>query len=268
MLDTIAWDILFEAPASLGAAWTFLADYSDGLLYNSDYTRKHFIRRFGQADGRTDYVLHHSFDPRDYTNGDLTRTATEPSDEYLFVVGNNYDHKNLRATVDLLSSAFPFRKLIALGLLSHPGDNVECLPSGSLAANKIDELFAGARLIVFPSLYEGFGFPVLKGLSYGRNVVARHSELLSEVAAQYRGPGELFGYSTSAELVGLTGKILHNVPVESIPLGSALGQTRQPKSWDSIAIDLISFIEAQMANSERLWLKRERAIRQLEAYRE
>jgi hypothetical protein len=44
---------------------------------------------------------------------------------------------------------------------------------------------------VFPSFYEGFSFPTLKGFSYGRTVLARRSDLLFEVAAHYRGPRRL-----------------------------------------------------------------------------
>ena len=268
VLDTIAWDILFEAPATLGATWTFLSDYADGLFYNSHYTRKHFAHRFGQSSATRDHVLHHSFDQRDYVDPALEIVADEFCEQHIFLLGNTYDHKHLKTTVDLLSSAFPSRKLVVLGLASHPGENVECLQSGKIAANKIDKLFAGARLVVFPSLYEGFGFPVLKGLSYGRDVIAQHSELLLEVASQYQGPGKLFSFSTPVELVNLIGNLLHSVTVDSILLGSALGNGQQPKNWAFIVKDLISVIEAQMDNPKRLWPRRDRAIRQLEAYRE
>src|SRR5574340_55919 len=46
VLDTIAWDILFEAPEGIDATWRFLAEYADGLLYISDFTGQRFRNHF------------------------------------------------------------------------------------------------------------------------------------------------------------------------------------------------------------------------------
>ncbi len=261
MLDTIAWDILFEAPEGLGAVWEFMGEHADGLLYNSFHTRGNFHRRFPVSKERPAFVFHHSFDPRDYANPALKDNRNEG--EYIFVIGNAYDHKHLRPTVDLLSSAFPFQKMKVLGLAEHVGENVEGLKSGNLPGEQIDELFAGARLVIFPSLYEGFGFPTLKGLSHGRTVIARRSELLIEIARNYGGPGRLFAYSHPAELVEMLGQLLHGRALDSVPLASG----GHPKNWNDIAGGIVNFIEGQFSYAGGShWTKRDRAIRQLEAF--
>lgn len=43
-------------------------------------------------------------------------------------------------------------------------------------------LYKGARALVFPSLYEGFGLPVLEAMSYGAAVITSHGGALAEVA--------------------------------------------------------------------------------------
>lgn len=53
---------------------------------------------------------------------------------------------------------------------------------GFLPAEDLPGLYAGARLFAFPSLYEGFGLPVLEAISSGVPVVCSNSSSLPEVA--------------------------------------------------------------------------------------
>ncbi|MDQ2842601.1 MAG: hypothetical protein M3Y72_16480 [Acidobacteriota bacterium] len=265
MLDTISWDIMFEVPRGLGATWDFMCQYADGLLYNSEYTRQHMIRRFPLVEMKRDYVFGHSLNPDDYrihSEDDLSESS-----DYIFVIGNTYDHKHLTPTVDLLSASFPLQHFKVLGVENHVAPNVESFGSGRLPSAEVDALFAKAKLIVFPSLYEGFGFPIVKGLSYNRTVIARTSELLFEIAAQYRGPGKLIEYSTPADLITAVGRILHGYEVPELSLGSGLQANESPKDWLAVARGVLKFIEGQMSRTSDLqWIKRERAIRQIEAF--
>ncbi len=47
-----------------------------------------------------------------------------------------------------------------------------------------EQLYAGADVFVFPSLYEGFGFPILEAARRGTPVVTSHSSSLPEVAGE------------------------------------------------------------------------------------
>ena len=51
-----------------------------------------------------------------------------------------------------------------------------------IAEEHLPALYAGAELFVFPSLYEGFGLPVLEALACGVPVVCSNSSSLPEVA--------------------------------------------------------------------------------------
>lgn len=62
---------------------------------------------------------------------------------------------------------------------------------GHVSSEELRGLFVGAEIFVFPSLYEGFGFPVLEALSYGLSVISSGSSSLPEVggdAAVYFNP--------------------------------------------------------------------------------
>ena len=265
MLDTIAWDILFEAPPALSSCWEFMTQYSDGLLYNSNYTRKHVFCRFPLARSTPALVYHHSFSPDDYV---VPALRTGGSEGYWFVIGNNYEHKALTSTVDLLVSSFPFKKLRVLGLKSHPSSQVETVESGRVPAADIERLFSGADLVIFPSLYEGFGLPVIRGLSYGRTVIARQSDLLIELAGLYRGPGRLIPFSSAYELVDAIGRVIYGAEIPELPLGTVLDVNKsEPLNWGSIGENVLNFVSTRMQRKREFrWLSRQRAVGYLQAY--
>jgi len=69
--------------------------------------------------------------------------------------------------------------------------HLDYLPAGQLAA-----VYRGAELFVFPSIYEGFGFPLLEAMAYGVPSIAARSSSLPEIggdAALYFEPDDAKG---------------------------------------------------------------------------
>jgi glycosyltransferase involved in cell wall biosynthesis len=131
----------------------------------------------------------------------------------------------------------------------------------------MDRLYAHARLIVFPSYYEGFGFPVIRGLSYNRTVLARRSDLLAELADNYSGPGRLVAFTNPLEMMELAGQILHGEDVQPLTLGSAVSPGAEPLNWAAIGQGLLEFVAGCAAiPSGAKWLEREEAIQQILAF--
>jgi glycosyltransferase involved in cell wall biosynthesis len=56
------------------------------------------------------------------------------------------------------------------------------LKLGHVPDNKLAGLYAGAALLVMPSMYEGFGFPVLEAMATGTPVIASNASSLPEIA--------------------------------------------------------------------------------------
>jgi len=209
-----------------------------------------------------------SCDPGEYLDA---RAASNPMDgEYVFVVGNPHAHKDMAGTVDLVSHAFPSLTIRALGLDVSPGTpvvatRVVASPSGSVDELAVQRLYAGARAVVFPSYSEGFGFPVVNGLSYGRTVVARRSALLEEVAAHYRGPGRLVAYRSAAELVRNLGVLLHGGTPPSLSLGAAL-PAGSSHDWQCTAREIEAFCARLLRDpATHRWRERDDAIAQIGA---
>jgi glycosyltransferase involved in cell wall biosynthesis len=262
-LDTISWDIAYPAPRHLDGTWRFMADQADGLMFNSEFTRKRFSGRFAAGGNVPSLVCRHSFEPAEYLHPDVRLPADQES--FIFVVGNDLDHKDVSQTIELLTRAFPYQPIVALGSAAVTTPRVTVLKSGQLSDLDVHQLYAGARAVVFPSFYEGFGFPVPTTLAYGGTLLARRSALLHEIAARCWPRGRVVPFDRREELVELIGRVLHGQDVPELPLGTALENGR-PKSWRDVAQSIMTFLADFVGDLSRSrWRSREHTIRQLKA---
>ena len=181
MLDTIAWDCQYLAlqHGDLTGLWRTVFDHADAVLFNSTFTQGQFEARFPPRADLIRLASPHSYRLAEYRPEAVG--AAEPADHHILVIGNHFHHKYLKPTVDALARAMPGRTLYALGLEGHPARRVICQRAGELSEATMDRLFAGAACVVFPSHYEGFGFPTLKALAYGKPVLTRDTPLAHEI---------------------------------------------------------------------------------------
>jgi alpha-1,3-rhamnosyl/mannosyltransferase len=181
-----------ELPAAIDKAACILAV--------SEFTRREISAVFGTAPERivsTPLGVDARFFPR---TADATRTCLASLDlthgRYFLAVGTLEPRKNLTTTVDAharlpqrVRAAYPLvvagmsgwrhgaisrrldmaRSRGDVRLLGHVGD--EALPS----------LYAGAAMLTYPSLYEGFGLPPLEAMASGVPVAVSNCASLPEV---------------------------------------------------------------------------------------
>lgn len=62
------------------------------------------------------------------------------------------------------------------------GENLVLIEN--LAAEELAALYSGAAVFVYPSLYEGFGLPVLEAMACGAPVITSNLSALPEVAGE------------------------------------------------------------------------------------
>ncbi len=123
--------------------------------------------------------------------------ATGPGTPYLLYVGSNKPHKNLPRLVDafarlLREADTPGNLVIAGAWDERYPEAVDAVRRHGLtdrvtfehrpSDERLDALYAGARGFVFPSLYEGFGLPVLEAMAAGVPVATSARGSLGEVA--------------------------------------------------------------------------------------
>jgi len=259
MLDTISWDILYACGDSLDPLWRFIARFSDGLLYDSQFTRNRFTIRFPLQAPIAECVTYLSLATEEHVDQAASR---EPVGDHILLIGNDYDHKDIRRTMQLLVNAFPFTKIVAIGIEGVVSSNVVAMPSGQIEETVLQRLIAGARVIVFPSFYEGFGMPVVQGLSYGRPVIVRESPLWHEIAGQLRTPGALVPFDDTASLAEAVGRALAELPLKALPQGKSLRDDESPLCWRDCARRIIHLLEELMSTADGTrWQEREEALR-------
>ncbi|MEN5042330.1 glycosyltransferase family 4 protein [Pseudomonas koreensis] len=174
---------------------------ADALITDSDYTRNELADYFSWPIERIYTVPLASsaeFHPRteDELKSTLSRHGLEAGGYSLFV-GTIEPRKNITTLLDAYSRLpLDVRKRWPLVLTGYHGWRNESIHQrlesarregwayylGFIPGEDLPLLFAGARLFTFPSLYEGFGLPVLEAMSSGVPVVCSNSSSLPEVA--------------------------------------------------------------------------------------
>jgi hypothetical protein len=261
--DTIGPDVIYAVPEEAEEAFQFAAEHADGLIYVSEFSRDQFRRRFARRAGIIESVIYSSLDPAEYVTD---RSAS--GGEWILIFGNPYDHKDLERTTKIVSAAFPSEKIKVVGKRELGGLNVEAFGSGALGSEFVDRLFRQAKCVVFPSLYEGFGLPLVQGLSYGKTVIARRSRLFHDVVRRFPQSGSLVEFENSLDLVPAIGKVLHGKVGR--PPRDATGASTDiaAHGWKGCAEQFFAFAEA-MRKSENVeaWRARDRALRYVQSTR-
>jgi len=186
--------VIQKAIAGLGRAHAWVAD--------SGHTKKDLIRITGVQMERV-HVAYPAVIPPDGASP-AGEVGTAPP-YVLHVAGNNVFYKNRQGVIDIFRIIHASQPM-ALKMVGMPPDaalleKVESSGVGSaveflshVSEAELSALYRGASFLLFPSLYEGFGWPPLEAMAQGCPVVCSNAGSLSEVvgdAALTAPPGEL-----------------------------------------------------------------------------
>jgi len=163
------------------------------------------------------------------------------NNKYILYMGTLEPRKNVEVLIDAYrklynSTTFTTYNMVIAGDKGWKSDKLVALINntpgveyvGYVDETKKTELYQNAALFVFPSLYEGFGLPVLEAMAFGVPVIASNRPSLGEVcgnAAYYVNPNNV------ADLAGVMKLVL------------ADDKLRQEMSWKGI-------VQAQKFNWE------------------
>ncbi len=182
--DNIATDCVYidDDDPTIRSLWRFMAAHAAAMAFPSSYSKEAFAARFPRRRDVHDAVVAHSLDPAEYRFAEIAGAEQLPCQEpFVLVIGNHYHHKRVAETVDLLGKRLARAHVVALGYQGRAGRNVHGLASGHLPEDVVAALYTHARLVVFPSNYEGFGLPLLRAVGNGARIVALDNAVAREI---------------------------------------------------------------------------------------
>jgi len=169
-------------------------------------------------------------------------------------------HKNLSALIDALAELAPERRPV-LVLPGYPtaheaelrehasarGVHDDVRFPGWVTAEQVEGLWRLASAFVFPSLYEGFGLPVLEAMARGVPVACSNASSLPEVAGE---AALLFDPRNPTQIAQALERLLSDS--ELCKRLSALGRDRAARfSWQRTATETLASYAAALGSTER-----------------
>jgi exopolysaccharide biosynthesis WecB/TagA/CpsF family protein len=171
------------------------------IIADSEATRTDLIRLYGTSPSKISVVPlgidHEQFRP--ITNTAMlstVKTRYKTGERFILYVGTLQPRKNLHRLIRAfaqIAPRFPDINLVLAGgqgwlaedlqaLVNQLGVGERVVKTGYIEDSDLPALLSAAELFAFPSLFEGFGLPVLEAMACGTPVVTSNTSSLPEVA--------------------------------------------------------------------------------------
>jgi glycosyltransferase involved in cell wall biosynthesis len=169
------------------------------IIAVSEYTKQDIVQQFGVKEGKIDVVYngaHKEYKPLDFNAREAVKQQYTGGQEFFLFTGALHPRKNI---VNLLKAFVQFKRrqrgnirLVIVGRMAWQYDEIvkakELMPfkddviwTGYLDVEELARVTASAYALVYPSLFEGFGIPILEAMTCDVPVIVSNTSSMPEV---------------------------------------------------------------------------------------
>ncbi len=165
---------------------------SDHIICISKNTQKDLINIFNVDEDKTS-VIYHGINPLEIK----TKKNSLQMKKYILYVGNRLGHKNFKKLLEAFamnSNVNHDYKLVAFGGGNFNKGENRLIKELNISKQKIinlqgddyllNRIYENASLFVYPSIYEGFGMPLLEAMSHDCPVICSNTSALPEIVGE------------------------------------------------------------------------------------
>lgn len=184
------------------------------VITDSEFSKKELIRFCKYRPDRVKVILSgaNNFSGKEMNRSILTRHNLT-QERYIFSLGSMNPNKNFSTLLEAIKllNLNDIKFVITGGLNSKifKSHDIKSIPesvifTGYVSDEELQSLYTNALCFVFPSIYEGFGFPPLEAMSVGCPVITSNAASLPEVcldAALYCDPYSFVDIANKIQLM-------------------------------------------------------------------
>lgn len=230
---------------------------ADKIIAVSEATKKDILKIYPKIDAKKIFVVQHGFDTKHFSFArskkqisevkNKLKIATDPKARYLLYVGALQPRKDIKTLIEAFESIkknkeFENLQLVLAGEAAWMSKEIllaaknskhskDMVLTGKVDFEQLAALYQGAEIFVYPSLYEGFGIPILESFASGTPVVTANNSSLVEVAG---GAATHFASGDVSELANTLLKIMKSSKIKEELIAKGLLRAKQ-FSWEKSA---------------------------------
>lgn len=220
------------------AAYKRLKEYGSHVIAVSEQTKKDLVEML-EFDPKKIHVIHEALPTENIVkkeeilNRDELAKVYGVKKPYFLWVGTQEPRKNLKRAYEAWKQYEKDYDLVLIGAsgtgeITKPEEGVKIL--GYLTNAQVASFYTHAELLLFPSLYEGFGLPILEAFQYGCPVVTTNNSGMSESAGDAATFIDPYSVESIAQGIGKSLK-MKNSPERLKKMKAQLAKF----SWDKAA---------------------------------